>query len=62
MCSVVANSRIEIPPSATGVEFYSPAGRIIASLRNLPAGTRNVSLPAVMKGKGVAIVKFLYAK
>jgi unsaturated rhamnogalacturonyl hydrolase len=62
MFSVVANSRIEIPSRTTGVEFYSPAGRTIASLRNLPAGTQSVSLPAVMNGRGVVIVEFLFDK
>jgi rhamnogalacturonyl hydrolase YesR len=62
MCVAVANSRIDIPRGATGVEFYSPAGRLVASLSGLPAGRHSVSVADVVRGKQVTIVKFVFPR
>jgi unsaturated rhamnogalacturonyl hydrolase len=56
-----AGARVRVNAGATGVEFYSVNGRTIVSAAVAP-GQRDVAAPDAASGKGVVIVKFLYAK
>ena len=61
-CTLGAGQRLTLPQGASGVEFYSPQGRLMGAIRNLTASTRNVSLSDAAQGKGITIVKILYSK
>lgn len=61
-CNVGSERFLDIPNSATGVEFYTPAGRKICAVKNLAPGQRHLYLSEAMTGTGVSVVKFLYGR
>ena len=62
LCTLGAERRLRVPDRATGVEFYSAAGRKLGSQPTPAGSSRHIVLSDAGSGKGVTIVKFLYSR